>query len=214
VGTVSKGARLRLIPPRRLRAGAVVDGVLLAAVHLGTVAALVRGGTARLVGLAAALYVARLALLAAGYGAGFARGAFRMGRATQLAIAVLGTTAGARGPLWWASHQRSVHADPGFEGCGLPRRALAWILLRSEEPRLDLVPDLAGYPELRFVDRWSRVGPFALAALLFTVGGLDALLWGGAVSTCLLLHTSTVIALLPPARGRLGSASASASGLW
>jgi stearoyl-CoA desaturase (Delta-9 desaturase) len=213
VETVSTGARLRLIPPRRLGAGAVVDGVVLGAIHLGVVAALVRGGTARLVVLAAALYAARLLVLVAGYNAGFARGVFRMGRASQLVIAVLGTTAAARGPLWWASHQRSVHGDPGHDGVGLRRRALTWLHLRSEEPRLDLVPDLAGYPELRFVDRWSRVGPFALAALLLAGGGLDALLWGGAVSTCLLFHTSTVIAILP-AGTRAGRAPAGAAGIW
>jgi stearoyl-CoA desaturase (delta-9 desaturase) len=181
---------LRLIPPRRLAVGALVDGAFLVAIHLGTVAAFVRGTTVRLVVLAAALYVVRAALIGAGYHACFARAAFRAGRAAQLAIAVLGTTATGRGPLWWASHYRSFHGADG-----ILRRAVAWLQLRQEGPRLDLVPDLAGYPELRWVDRWSRIGPFALAALLLAGGGLDALLWGGAVSTCLLFHTSTVIAV-------------------
>jgi stearoyl-CoA desaturase (Delta-9 desaturase) len=186
---------MRLIPPRRLGAGAVVGGVWLGVLHLGMVAAFVRGGSARLVVLAAALYAVRAALIGAGYVACFARRAFRPSRAAQLVIAVLGTTAAARGPLWWASHHRSVHGS--WEGGeNLFRRALAWLLLWSEGPRLDLVPDLAGYPELRLVDRWSGIGPLALAALLLAGGGLDALLWGGAVSTCLLFHTSTVIAAL------------------
>jgi fatty-acid desaturase len=70
-------------------------------------------------------------------------------------------------------------------------------LSRAHEPtRLELVPDLAGYPELRLLDRWSPLGPLVMIAFLLALGGLHALLWGYAVSTCLLWHATFVFGSL------------------
>jgi stearoyl-CoA desaturase (delta-9 desaturase) len=66
-----------------------------------------------------------------------------------------------------------------------------YCLSRAHEPtRVDIVPDLAGYPELRLVDRWSALGPVAMIGLLLVFGGVDAALWGFGVATCALLHTT------------------------
>lgn len=201
---MSSAARLLLTPPARIDARAVLGCVAVAAIHVGAVAAIVRRGTPGLAALAGVLYAVRMVALSAGYHRYFTHRAYRTSRAFQLVLALLGTTAMQKGPLWWASMDRlhHRHADTERDVHSPLCRGLAWshagwwLSRKHEAPRLDLVPDLAGYPELRWVDRWSALGPLALAAVLFLAGGLDALLWGFALSTCLVLHASGTIGSL------------------
>jgi stearoyl-CoA desaturase (delta-9 desaturase) len=170
-------------------------------VHAAAALAFARGGSLRLVALAAATYAIRALAITVGYHRYFAHRAYETSRGGQLFLAVLGTTAGQRGPLWWASThrlrhlaataERDVHSRAGSAADRLLGSHAGFCLARAHEPpRLDLVPDLAGYPELRLVDRYSPLGPLAMIALLLAFGGVDAALWGFGVSTCALLHTT------------------------
>jgi stearoyl-CoA desaturase (delta-9 desaturase) len=196
-----------------LRAAAIV------VVHAGAAAAIVRGGSPRLLALAAALYLARMFVLSAGYHRYFAHRAYRTSRGVQLLIAILGTTAMQRGPLWWASMDRLHHRAADSERdvhspvCGGFFWAhLGWSLgRRHEAARLAVIRDFAGYPELRLVERWNVLGPLALSALLLVAGGVDALLWGYAVSTCLLIHASGSLASVAHRFGTRRYATADAS---
>ncbi len=186
------------------RAGAAFNVLGILAVHVGTIVAFVRGPSARLVALATLTYTVRVLAVTLGYHRYFAHRAFSAGRGTQLFLAVLGTTATQKGPLWWAATHRARHAPErrAADGTRLPSRggSIVGALLRShagfclsrahEPTRFELVPDLVGYPELRLVDRWSVVGPLAMIALLLACGGVDAVLWGYGVSTCFLMHTT------------------------
>jgi stearoyl-CoA desaturase (delta-9 desaturase) len=155
----------------------------------------------RWVALAAALYAVRMFAITAGYHRYFAHRAYRTSRAFQLALAVLGTTAVQKGPLWWAAHHRDHHRfSDGPDDVHSPLERgfwwshLGWFLsARWDATRTDRVKDLARYPELVWLDRWHLVPPLALAVVLFLAGGLPALLWGFFVSTVVLAHGTYVI---------------------
>ncbi len=160
--------------------------------------------------LAAALYAVRMFAITAGYHRYFSHRAYRTSRAFQLALAVLGTTAVQKGPLWWAAHHRDHHRfSDGPEDVHSPLQRgfwwshVGWILVeRHDRTRVGNVKDLARYPELVWLDRWHAVPPAALAAVLFLAGGAPALLWGFFVSTVVLWHATYVINSLAHVIGR------------
>jgi stearoyl-CoA desaturase (delta-9 desaturase) len=164
----------------------------------------------RWVGLAAALYVLRIFAITAGYHRYFSHRAYRTSRAFQLVLAVLGTTAVQKGPLWWAAHHRDHHRfSDGPEDIHSPLERgfwwshVGWILARRHaETKHERVKDLARYPELRWLDRWHLVPPLALAAGLLLAGGWPALLWGFFVSTVATWHGTFVINSLAHVLGR------------
>jgi stearoyl-CoA desaturase (delta-9 desaturase) len=139
----------------------------------------------------------------------FSHRAFRTSRPTQLAFALLGSTAIQRGPLWWAAHHRAHHRHSDARGdLHSPDREgfwwsyVGWILARSNfRTRTELVPDLAAFPELRFLDRFDSLVPLllipafyglgaGLAALGLDTSGMQVLVWGFCVSTVVLYHAT------------------------
>jgi stearoyl-CoA desaturase (delta-9 desaturase) len=155
----------------------------------------------RWLALAAALYVARMFAVTAGYHRYFSHRTYRTSRTFQLVLAVLGTTAVQKGPLWWAAHHRDHHRfSDGPEDVHSPVQRgfwwshVGWILsARHDRTKLDRVKDLARFPELVWLDRWHVLPPAALAAGLFLAGGWPALLWGFFVSTVALWHGTFAI---------------------
>jgi stearoyl-CoA desaturase (delta-9 desaturase) len=164
----------------------------------------------RWLALAAALYAVRMFAITAGYHRYFSHRAYRTSRAFQLVLAVLGTTAVQKGPLWWAAHHRDHHRfSDAPEDVHSPLQRgfwwshVGWILsARLDRTRVERVKDLARYPELVWLDRWHVVPPVALAAALFLAGGTPALLWGFFVSTVALWHGTFVINSLAHVFGR------------
>ncbi len=160
--------------------------------------------------LAAALYAVRMFAITAGYHRYFSHRAYRTSRAFQLVLAVLGTTAVQKGPLWWAAHHRDHHRfSDGPEDVHSPLQRgfwwshVGWFLTeRHDGTKLENVKDLARYPELVWLDRWHAVPPVALAVALFLAGGTPALLWGFFASTVVLWHATYVINSLAHVIGR------------
>lgn len=199
-----------------------VIGIIL--IHVGTVIALMRGATWKLVALAAAIYLVRMFAITAGYHRYFAHRSYRTSRAFQLLLALIGITATQKGPLWWASTHRVHHrySDTERDVHSPARRGfwyahMGWWLGREHE-RCDLkkISDFAGYPELRWVDRFHVLGPFALMGALLLFGGYDAFLWGFVVSTCALLHATFTINSLSHVFGsrRYATTDTSRNNLW
>jgi stearoyl-CoA desaturase (delta-9 desaturase) len=195
---------LRVTAPSRrspISAGTVFNVAGIVAIHVWTVIAFARGGTVKLAALALALYLVRMFAITGAYHRYFAHRAFKTSRAVQLLLALLGTTATQKGPLWWAATHRIHHrySDTERDVHSPARRGLWWSHLGwwlgrdHETTRLDLIPDFAGYPELRWVDRFSVLGPLSLVGILAALGGYDAFLWGYVVSTCFLLHATFTI---------------------
>src|SRR5690348_124674 len=100
-------APIRITPPVRSRTvGQYVNFTGIVLIHIGAVVAFARGATWRLAGLAALFYFVRMFAITAVYHRYFAHRAYKTSRWFQLALAVLGTTATQKGPLWWASTHR------------------------------------------------------------------------------------------------------------
>jgi stearoyl-CoA desaturase (delta-9 desaturase) len=207
------------------------------AVHLGCLGAFATGASTTALGIAALLFVVRMFAITAFYHRYFSHRAYSTSRAAQFAFAVIGASAVQRGPLWWAAHHRHHHAradrpddchspvEHGFlwSHCG-------WFLARENfATRLALVPDLARFPELRWLDRYDAAVPVALAALLYGIGawleraapglgtsGTQLLVWGFCVSTVALWHATFTINSLAHRFGsrRYATRDASRNNAW
>jgi len=179
------------------------------AVHVLPFAALWTGATAFDWALCAALYGLRMFFITAGYHRYFAHRALRTSRAMQFLLAFGGGMAAQKGALWWAAHHRHHHRfSDQSEDVHSPKKGFwwshaGWILCRKyNETRLDLVPDLARYPELRFLDRHHWLPPAALGVACFLAGGWSALWIGFFLSTVLTYHCTFFINSLTHLFGR------------
>ncbi|AUX36515.1 MULTISPECIES: acyl-CoA desaturase [Sorangium] len=196
----------------------------IVAIHVGTVVAIVRGATWKLAALAAATYFVRMFAITAVYHRYFSHRSYRTSRGLQFLLALLGTTATQKGPLWWGGTHRVHHkySDTERDVHSPLRRGfwyahIGWWLGREHE-ELDLkrIPDFAGFPELRWLDRYHVVGPLGMIALLFALGGYDAFLWGYVVSTCALMHGTFTINSLAHVFGsrRYATTDTSRNNFW
>lgn len=161
-------------------------------------------------GLALAIYAVRMFGLTAGYHRYFAHRSYKTSRFFQFMLALLGTTATQKGPLWWAAHHRQHHkySDQPRDPHSAKQRGfwwahVGWVLVRRYEPTaFDRIKDFARYPELMWLNRWHLLPPIALAAVLFASGGWWALLWGFFVSNMLLWHGTFCVNSLAHLFGR------------
>ncbi|WP_437953976.1 acyl-CoA desaturase [Sorangium sp. So ce296] len=196
----------------------------IVAIHAGTVVAIVRGATWKLAALAAATYFVRMFAITAVYHRYFSHRSYKTSRGLQFLLALLGTTATQKGPLWWGGTHRVHHkySDTERDVHSPLRRGfwyahIGWWLGREHE-ELDLkrIPDFAGFPELRWLDRYHVVGPLGMIALLFALGGYDAFLWGYVVSTCALMHGTFTINSLAHVFGsrRYATTDTSRNNFW
>jgi stearoyl-CoA desaturase (delta-9 desaturase) len=138
-------------------------------------------------------------------------------------FAVLGASAVQRGPLWWAAHHRHHHAHSDRPGdAHSPRQHgflwshMGWFLARVNFPtKVQLVPDLARFRELAWLDRFDAIVPVALALLLFAAGatlerfapelgtsGAQLVVWGFAISTVAVWHATFAINSFAHTAGR------------
>jgi stearoyl-CoA desaturase (delta-9 desaturase) len=160
--------------------------------------------------LALAIYAVRMFGLTAGYHRYFSHRSYKTSRVFQFLLALLGTTATQKGPLWWAGHHRRHHkySDMPQDPHSVKQRGfwwahLGWILVkRFVETDYDRIKDFAKYPELRWLNKWHLLPPIALATTLYLVGGHWALTWGFLVSNVLLWHGTFCVNSLSHLWGR------------
>jgi stearoyl-CoA desaturase (delta-9 desaturase) len=148
---------------------------------------------------------------------------YKTSRWFQFAFAVLGNAAVQKGPLWWAAHHRHHHKNSDTdEDVHSPTKQgffyshVGWIFARKNAlTRTALVPDLAKFPELRFLDRFDVLIPILLGCAMFGWGvilekvnpelgtnGMQMLIWGFFVSTVILAHSTFTINSLSHVFGR------------
>lgn len=181
--------------------------------HLGCLGVFWVGVSPVAVAVAALLYAVRMFAITGFYHRYFSHRAFRTSRLMQFVFALVGAASVQRGPLWWAAHHRHHHRhsdtaqDLHSPRHGFWRSHMGWFLTkRAFATDLSRVPDLARYPELRWLDRFDVAVPLALAAGLFGLGallqrfwpelgtsGLQLLVWGFFVSTVVLFHATVTI---------------------
>jgi stearoyl-CoA desaturase (delta-9 desaturase) len=195
---------------RRVDYGRVLPFIAL---HLACLGVVFVGISPIAVAVCAASYFIRMFAITAFYHRYFAHRAFKTSRPMQFAFAVLGASATQRGPLWWAAHHRRHHkhadggGDPHSPREGLLWSHMGWFLSRAHfETEWEQIPDLARFPELRWLDRFDIVVPIVYAAALFGLGGLlerfapglgtsgaQMLVWGYFISTVVLIHVTLTI---------------------
>jgi len=181
-----------------------------AAVHVGALAAPFFNFRWWYPLLAVGLYAARMFFVTEGYHRYFSHRTFKTTRAFQFLLAVSAMTSLQKGVLWWAAHHRHHHRfsdleedihSPSLKGFWWAH--LGWILSkRYNSTRTELVPDLARYPELRWLNRYHVVPGITLAAILLLTGGMSVFLWGFCVSTVMLWHGTFTINSLCHVFGR------------
>lgn len=160
-----------------------------------------------------ALYAARMFGMTAGYHRYFSHRTFKTTRLFQFLLGWLGAMATQKGPLWWAANHRHHHATSDTdEDAHSPRHGfwwshVGWFLCDKFHPtNYRLIPDLARFRELRFLNTCYVLPPVTLAlgvaAAGFVLeyrfpglhtGPLQMLIWGYFVSTVLLYHGTFVV---------------------
>ncbi|HLO41635.1 MAG TPA: acyl-CoA desaturase [Phycisphaerales bacterium] len=189
------------------------------------------------VSVAAALYVVRMFAITGFYHRYFSHRTFKTSRPVQFVFALVGNSAAQRGPLWWAGHHREHHRTSDTEDDihsphthGVLWSHMGWFMSRRAfVTNLKAVPDLARYPELRWLDRFDIAAPIGLAILLYLAGkGLEAwapglgtsgwqmVVWGFFISTVVLYHATYTINSLSHMWGtrRFATSDDSRNNLW
>jgi stearoyl-CoA desaturase (delta-9 desaturase) len=183
--------------------------VPFAGMHLACLGVLWVGVSPVAVGVAVALYVLRMFAITGFYHRYFSHRTFKTSRGVQFVFAVLGAAAVQRGPIWWAAHHRHHHAhsDQPEDAHSPVQRGFLWshmgwfLSRRHFAPDWGRVRDLMRFPELRWLDRYDILVPFALAVGLLVLGrvldahwpglgtsGAQMLVWGFFVSTVACYH--------------------------
>ncbi|MTI63468.1 acyl-CoA desaturase [Methylophaga sp.] len=190
--------------------------------HLGCFAVFWVGTSTVAVAIAVGLYLLRMFAITAFYHRYFAHKSFKTSRWLQFLFALIGASATQRGPLWWAAHHRQHHRhadkdkDPHSPKQGFIWSHMGWFLSRKHfKADLSLVPELARFPELRWLDRYDIAVPVLLAVSLYAIGeslavwqptlntsGWQLVIWGYFISTVLLIHATLLINSLAHRLGR------------
>lgn len=205
--------------PRAMRVTSEADGrridwlrtLPFIGVHLACLWAFYTGVSLVAVAAALGFYLLRMFFITAFYHRYFSHRAFRTSRPAQFLMAVLGCTAGQRGPLWWAGHHREHHATADTEADphspahkGMWFSHTLWFLTRNsfalKEQR---VKDWLKFPELKLLERVDWIpfvlfgaGCYGLGAWLqasspqLGTDGPQMLVWGFFISTVLLYHAT------------------------
>jgi stearoyl-CoA desaturase (delta-9 desaturase) len=184
------------------------------AMHLACLGVVVVGTSWAALVTCLALYLSRMFFVTAFYHRYFSHRAFQTSRTAQWIMAVLGCTAGQRGPLWWAGHHRLHHQhsdtvddphSPRYRGLWFSHTL--WFLTPASFPvPADRVRDWARFPELVWLNRFYWVPFVLLAVAVYALGawaesahpylgtnGPQMLIWGFFVSTVLLYHATYTI---------------------
>ena len=203
-------------PPETARADRIdwLRAAPFVALHVGCLGAIWTGVSPIALAVAGALYAVRMFALTAFYHRCFSHRTFRASRGVQFVFAALGASCVQRGPLWWAAHHRNHHReadtvrDPHSPGIhGFLWSHIGWFLTpRAFRTDLARVPDLARFPELRWLDRYDIAVPVALGAAVYGLGALlgrlapqlhtsaaQMLVWGFLISTVALFHATVTI---------------------
>ncbi|MES1953009.1 acyl-CoA desaturase [Salinisphaera hydrothermalis] len=162
------------------------------------------------VAMCAFLYVARVFGITAGYHRYFSHRGYKTSRVFQFLLALLGSTALQKGPLWWSAKHREHHRDTDEpEDAHSPRHYgfldahVGWVYREARSsPDMDLIKDFSKYPEIRWIERHQFLPGVTLAVICFLIGGWSGLLVGWLLSTILVYHATFTINSLDHMFGR------------
>jgi stearoyl-CoA desaturase (Delta-9 desaturase) len=182
--------------------------------HIGCLLVLWSGWSWVAVGVAVLLYVVRMFAITAFYHRYFSHRAFKTSRFMQFIFGALGNSSLQRGPLWWAATHRHHHSHSDEEEDkhsprhhGFAGSHVGWLWQSENFPtNYSLIPDLAKFPELVFLNKRDYVVPVLMGVGLWQLGslleawypqlgtsGFQMFVWGFFLSTTVLLHGTLFI---------------------
>ncbi|MGD8860273.1 MAG: acyl-CoA desaturase [Myxococcales bacterium] len=177
--------------------------------HLAPLGLLWTGFTAFDVALCIGFYAMRMFFITASYHRYFSHRSYKMGRVMQFLMALGGTLAVQKGPLWWAGHHRHHHKHSDqAEDIHSPLKGFWWshvgwiVCAKFNETPTHLIRDFAKFPELRWLDRFHWVPPLVLGVAVWAAFGWSALFMGYFLSLVLAWHCTYFINSLTHLFGR------------
>lgn len=194
--TTSAAAPVTALPAAGARSLPWLNKAIFLTVHLVCLAAFWTGVDVTAVVIAVVLYWVRMFAITAGYHRYFAHRSYKTGRAFRFFLGWLGCTAMQKGPLWWAANHRDHHrySDTDKDPHSPITRTVwwahvGWVLSNDhDEVGWDKIPDMARYPELRWLDKYHIVPPALLGVVIWLLAGWSGLVVGLFVSTVFLYH--------------------------
>ena len=179
-------------------------------VHVACLAAIWTGVTGQALAICAALYVARMFGVTAGYHRYFSHKSYRTSRVFQFLLACLAQSTWQRGAIWWAAKHRHHHKHSDTpDDVHSPRHRgfvyahLGWIFTAQHDATdFDAVPDLTRFPELVWLEKYDKVPGLLLALGAWAIGGWPGLVVGFFWSTVLTYHGTFMINSLAHVHGK------------
>jgi len=166
-------------------------------IHASCLFVLAVGAPPAAVALFAATYLVRVFGITGGYHRYFAHKSYKTSRAFQFFLAWIGCAATQKGPLWWSGTHRRHHrysdapGDPHSPKDGWYYSHQGWVFdNRWEGTPTQSIRDFAKYPEIVWLNKHHWVPPLTLAVLCYLIGGWAGLVWGFAISTTVLWHST------------------------
>jgi stearoyl-CoA desaturase (delta-9 desaturase) len=169
-------------------------------IHASCLFAFMTGVSGVDIALCLATFYLRLFAITGGYHRYFSHKAYKTSRVFQFVLAAVGCMSIQKGPLWWAGGHRRHHRYSDQEGDmhspddGFWYSHTGWIFDgRWDATETDRIRDFARFPELVWLNHYHAVPPVLLAIACFAIGGWSGLVWGMAISTTLLWHSTYTI---------------------
>lgn len=177
--------------------------------HVACLAAIWTGVSVADLLLCAGLYAARMFGVTGGYHRYFSHKTYKTSRPMAFILGFLAQSSAQRGILWWAGTHRHHHRfSDGPEDVHSPVRRsfvyshVGWIFSdRYDTTDLSLVPDLAKYPELRWLDRHPYLPAIISGFAVWLLAGWSGLVVGFLWSTVLCWHATFAINSLAHVHG-------------
>ena len=184
------------------------------AMHLVCLAAIWVGFSWTAFAVAVAAYLIRMFAITGFYHRYFSHKTFKTSRPFQFILALVGNTATQRDALWWAAHHRGhhIHSDEEEDVHSPHQHSFIWSHMlwltsrQNSKTNLKAIPDLAKFPELRFLNRCDLAIPVMTAVSMLGLGWLlevyaphlgtgkwQMLIWGFFISTVVLFHATCTI---------------------
>lgn len=169
--------------------------------HVACLAALWTGVSVADLALCAGLYAARMFGVTGGYHRYFSHRTYKTSRVMAFILGFLAQSSAQRGILWWAGTHRHHHRfSDGPEDVHSPVRRsfvyshVGWIFSdRYDTTDLSLVPDLAKYPELLWLERHPYLPAVMTGFVVWLLAGWSGLVVGFLWSTVLCWHATFAI---------------------
>jgi stearoyl-CoA desaturase (Delta-9 desaturase) len=171
-------------------------------IHVACLAAIFTGIDARALQLAVILYLLRMFFITGFYHRYFSHRSYHTSRWFQAVMAFLGTSAIQRGPLTWAYIHRQHHKHSDQPGdphspilSGFWYSHVGWFHNNDKSEEIDYaeIPDLAKYPELRWINNYHWVAPLLLAVVCSLYLGWQGLIIGFCWSSVAVWHATFCI---------------------